>query len=374
MSQRRFQFGEPEPQSLVKNAIVQKYFGAWANVMKNHSSGLLCYADFYAGEGMWDDGTPSNPLRILDIAENSPELRRRLVVVLNDKEGAVAERLRENVAAHPATDKLTHQPVVLNHEVGSDDETLLMALPDSPRLCLLDPTGYKGVSLDLIEAITDGYGREAIIFFNMNRIRPAVLNDAVEGRMCDLFGEDHFSSVRERIRRLTGYERELAILEEFAEALGDRGIDFVLPFRFLDSRGTRTSHHLVHVCRHVRGYTIMKEIMAGESSGDADGVPLFEYNPADERYPRLFEYARPLTELPDLLLQRFAGQTLPMRQVFERHHVGTPFVEKNYKAVLLQMEETGKIRAEPSRAQRPRRHGRPTFGPKTKVAFPSLEE
>ena len=179
MPEERFQSGAPEPQSLVKNAIVQKYFWALSNVMLADSSGLLCYADFYAGEGMWDDGTPSNPLKILDIAEANPELRRRLMIVLNDKDPDVVERLRQNVSAHPATQVLAHPPVVLNYEVGLDDRALLGSMPNAPRLCLLDPTGYKGLSLGLIEAITSGYGREVIIFFNMNRIRPAVLNDAV---------------------------------------------------------------------------------------------------------------------------------------------------------------------------------------------------
>ncbi len=370
MPEERFQSGEPEPQSLVKNAIVQKYFGAWANAMKAHSLGLLCYADFYAGEGMWDDGTPSDPLRILDIAEADGELMRRLVIVLNDRNTEVADHLRENVGAHPAATKMAHWPSVLNHEVGSEDEALLELMPDAPCLCLLDPTGYKGLSLDLIEAVTTGYGREAIIFFNMNRIRPAVRNDSVFDRMCDLFGEGNFPAVRERVRGLSGYRLELAVLEEFAEALRDRGLSFVLPFRFLDHRGTRTSHHLVHVCRHVRGYTIMKEIMAAESSGAGEGAPSFEYNPADEEYAILFEYGRPLSELKHLLLRCFAGRRLSMKEIFESHHVGTPFIGRNYKAVLLEMEKNGLVEADPPAAKRPRRYGKPTFGPKTEVTFP----
>lgn len=366
MSDERFQEGDPEPQSLVKNAIIQKYFHAWSNVMKEHSSGLLCYADFYAGEGVWDDGTPSNPLRILDIAAGNAELCSRLVTVFNDKDPRVVERLRCNVEAHAATERLTHKPVVLNCEVGRDNSKLLGSLPSCPRLCLLDPTGYKGLSLDLIQSIADGFGREVILFFNFNRIRPAILNELVEERMCDLFGSDRLPSLRERIKVLSGLEAEVAILEEFAQALRQRGLQFVLPFRFRSAGGTRTSHHIVHVCRHVKGYTIMKEIMAGESSGAGAGVPRFEYNPADRRYGILFEYARPLSDLRDLLLTCFAGRALSMVQVFDEHQVGTPFVKKNYKDVLRQMEADGVIVADPPADRR--RTG--TFADSVMVTFP----
>ena len=41
----------------------------------------------------------------------------------------------------------------------------------------------------------------------------------------------------------------------------------------------------------------MKKIMAKESSKTEQGVASFEYNPADEQYPTLFELNRPLEEL-----------------------------------------------------------------------------
>jgi hypothetical protein len=40
---------------------------------------------------------------------------------------------------------------------------------------------------------------------------------------------------------------------------------------------------------------------------------------------------------------------MSMKSIFESHHVGTPFIERNYKAVLGQMEVQGKIVANPPR-------------------------
>ena len=63
----------------------------------------------------------------------------------------------------------------------------------------------------------------------------------------------------------------------------------VLPFGFTNERGTRTSHHLIFVSKHFKGYEIMKGVMASESSSSTQGVPSFRYNPADARFPLLFD-------------------------------------------------------------------------------------
>jgi len=364
----------PTQQSLVKIAIVHKYFGAWSNVMLSRPTGDLCYADLYAGRGRYNDGTVSVPLLILQRAIDDPQLCERLITVFNDNDKDTHDLLVNNIHSLAGLDQLRHQPRVSNFTVGRDDDQLMRTLPRSPTITFLDPFGYSGISLDLIMRLTSGFGCECIVFFNTNRIRAAVSNLSVQDRMKHLFGAASWPSVRAGIEAFQGIDRELAVVEEFVGALKRRGMPFGLPFRVRNEEGTRASHHLIHVSRHVKGYTIMKGIMAGESSGDGEGVPRFEYNPADERYGILFEYARPLTDLRDLLQQRFAGQTLSMKQVFDRHHVGTPFIEMNYKAVLLEMELAGEIEAEPPVDKRPKHKGAPTFGPNTKVTFPDPED
>jgi hypothetical protein len=102
------------------------------------------------------------------------------------------------------------------------------------------------------------------------------------------------------------------------------------------------------------------------------GLESFKYNPADERFPLLFDLTRPLDDLQEMLLREFAGRRLTMNAVFEDHHVGKPFVEKNYKDVLRKLEAAGKITSEPPAMQRPKRSGEVTFGAKVVVEFPPL--
>jgi len=64
-------FEEQKEQSLVKSAIVAKYFDIWANIIINTQkrypqySQKIAYIDLFAGPGRYKDGTQSTPLMIL---------------------------------------------------------------------------------------------------------------------------------------------------------------------------------------------------------------------------------------------------------------------------------------------------------------------
>jgi hypothetical protein len=144
----------------------------------------------------------------------------------------------------------------------------------------------------------------------------------------------------------------------------------VLPFRFRDEAGTRTTHHLIYVSKAFKGYEIMKEIMAQESSDAAQGVASFEYSPASERYPLLFELTTPLADLEAELVGRFAGRTVTMDEVYMQHSVGRPFIRRNYKKALANLEDRHRINADPPAASRRMYKGERTFPEHVKVTFP----
>jgi hypothetical protein len=143
------------------------------------------------------------------------------------------------------------------------------------------------------------------------------------------------------------------------------GGKYVLPFCFKNDSGTRTSHYLIFVSKHILGYGIMKEIMGGESSSSEQNVPSFSYCLADKKMPLLFELSRPLDDLEGMLLVDFAGRTLRMKEIFDNHHVGRPYLKRNYKDVLLQLEARGKVVVDPPANMR---HAN-TFGDAVTVKF-----
>jgi hypothetical protein len=240
-----------------------------------------------------------------------------------------------------------------------------------PTLLFLDPWGYKGISIDLIASVLQNWGCDCILFFNYNRIQASLTNPKVADHMDALFGKERAEKLRKQLETVPAHEKELTIIEAVTEALHDAGATYILPFCFKDANRNCTSHHLILATKHPRGYEIMKDIMARESSSDIQGVPSFEYNPATSNQKFLFEYTRPIDELEGMLLDEFAGKSLQMVEIYERHNIGRRYIKSNYKEALINLEQHGKIVAHPSADQRQQRKGIPTFGDNVKVTFPS---
>jgi three-Cys-motif partner protein len=376
MVDNRF-FEESREQSLIKATIVAKYFWAWAKViigaMRKYpelSRDKIAYVDLFAGPGRYKDGSASTPILVLKKAIEDRDIRERLVTIFNDKNEGNKRSLETEIQSIPNLHLLKYQPQVLNEEVGDKIVQNLEQAKLVPTLCFVDPWGYKGLSLRLVNSVLKDWGCDCIFFFNYNRISMGLSNPFVVEHMNALFGQERADDLRERLEGMEPFEREMTIVNELTIALKELGGEYVLPFCFKNERGVRTSHHLIFVSKHVRGYEIMKEIMAEYSSNKDQGVPSFEYNPADERYSLLFELTRPLDELVHMLPEDFAGKTISMKKIYEEHHVGKPYIKRNYKEALVRLEEEGKIVASPPAEKRKKRYGKVTFADSVKVTFP----
>ena len=241
-----------------------------------------------------------------------------------------------------------------------------------PTLFFVDPWGYKGLSLRLINSVLKNWGCECIFFFNYSRVNMGLSNPIVQEHMNALFGVARGSSLRQKLEHLDSSERELTIVEEICKAMIEMGGKYTLPFCFKNKAGTRTKHHLIFVSKHHLGYDIMKGVMAAESSSTEQGVPSFEYSPASKNQPLLFELARPLDDLGDMLLEKFAGLTLTMDQIYQQHNYGRRYIEKNYKDVLINLEKAGTIQGKPRLDKRPKRKGVPSCAGHVEFTFPRL--
>ena len=366
-------FDEPKEQSLIKARIVEKYFWAWAKVIiskvkKGSSSNQkIAYVDLFAGAGRYEDGSKSTPVKVLETAIADPDMRNMLVSIFNDADVENVNSLQQAIDSIPGIENLKYRPRISKYEVGEDIVKTFQSMKLVPTLLFVDPWGYKGLSLQLVNSVVKDWGCDCIFFFNYNRINMGLSNDAVKEHINALFGQVGADQLRERLKTLTPQERELTVVEYICEALKEMGGKYVLPFRFRHEMGNRTSHHLIFVSKHPKGYEIMKEIMAKESSEQTQGVPSFEYNPATLQQPLLFELTRPLDQLESMLLDNFSGKTMTMAEIYDQHHVGKPYIKKNYKDALRNLESQGKITVHPP-AGKKRRKG--TFADDLKVTFP----
>lgn len=175
-----------------------------------------------------------------------------------------------------------------------------------------------------------------------------VNNELIRPHMVSLFGDEQLDMLRKECVAKSPAEREMIVVQALCDALKNNGSQYVLPFRFKNEEGTRTSHHLIFLSKSFRGYDIMKEIMYKESSENIGGVASFEYNPADSNFKQgsLFDMLlRPLDELRGMLLQEYRGKTIGFNQLYQQHSVDKPYIKKNYKDVLKALLMEGKITA-----------------------------
>ena len=370
-------FQEQREQSIIKARIVSKYFSTWASIIlatqkryPQHAQ-RMAYIDLFAGPGRYDDQSKSTPLLVLETILSNPDLTSRMVTLFNDKDAANIESLKTAIAQVPGIKKLKYAPSFYNEEVGDEIAKMFSSKSIVPTFFFVDPWGYKGLSLNLVSSIIKDWGCDCVFFFNYNRVNMGVNNDAIKQHMASLFGGERLDELRNQLLdTLTTDEREVIVVQELCDALRQNGIRFVLPFRFKNNNGARTSHHLIFLSKNFRGYEIMKEIMAKESSDTKDGVANFEYNPRDMYYRQgtLFDLlSRPLDELQGMLIEQYAGRTIDFLELYEEHSVDRPYIKKNYKEVLRTMFDTGLISAVNPKTNNPPRKG--SFSDEMRITF-----
>jgi hypothetical protein len=210
-----------------------------------------------------------------------------------------------------------------------------------------------------------------VLFFSYNRINAAITNDNVEEHIGALFGDERVEELKSKLAGKSPAQRVTIIVDTFGQALKDMGFKYVHPFTFMQAERNRVSHHLIFVSKTYKGYKVMKDITAKESSLHEEGVPSFGYAPpvSEEMTPLLFEFARPLEQLGAMLMEEYAGQTITFANLFEEHNVGRRYIERNYRAAILELEEEGKVTVEMDK-KRVKREGKLTIPGHVRIVFP----
>jgi three-Cys-motif partner protein len=151
MSNESF-FEDPREQSVVKAAIISKYFWAWAQVImasQRSPTDRIAYIDLFAGPGRYKDGTKSTPVLVLERAVQDPKLKQRLVTLFNDKNEDNSRSLERAIEQIPGIEQLRHKPKVQNNEVGDNIVKQFEAMRLIPTLFFVDPwVSVQGVTVE----------------------------------------------------------------------------------------------------------------------------------------------------------------------------------------------------------------------------------
>ena len=161
--------------------------------------------------------------------------------------------LRTSIDSLPGVGTLRHPPEIFDEEVGERIVQEFEKQLNIPTLFFVDPFGYKGLSLKLINTVVRDWACECIFFFNYNRINMGLSNPFFVGHMDALFGSDRAHALRNSLVGVDPLTRERLILRQLILALKGMGGKHVLPFRFKHPNGKKTSHYLVFVTKHPLG-------------------------------------------------------------------------------------------------------------------------
>ena len=369
-------FGKQTAASDVKSRIVSKHFESWWRIVLPgalKAGQKIGYVDLYCGPGSYEDGTKSTPLLILEKAAATPELQKHLVTVFNDKKAASITKLKVEAAKVAGIAALKNAPVFLNEKVSAETEHFFTG-QRMPSFTFIDPFGYMGLTRGLINAVvTKTWGCDCIFFFSYSSINRALSAKGIfTEHMQALFGQERAAALEARMQEIQGsdrnqpHQREEIIINALTEALEElnQGGVYVRPFRF--KKGPRTSHMLVFVTTHAKGFRVMSDIMAKEGFSDGKGLAHFTHYTKPPPNNRLIYHEFDMFKKD--LCRKYAGKKMTMLDIFLDHRRYSP---GNYKDALNELEEAGLITVDPPAQKRRVINGKRSFKDEAVVIFPS---
>jgi len=363
-------FVEQSEASKIKARIVFNYFVTWASIIGSTAS-KIGYLDFFCGPGKYEDGNESTPLLILKKAVEVPKIGKSLVTIFQDSNVDYIDRLRKCVAEIDGIKTLKYAPYIEAQTMDEEVVKQLKKIELIPSLIFIDPFGYKGLSKDLLGTAIKDWGCDCIFFFNYNRINAAITNPAFTDNVNLIFGEDIANELRAKVESLNPELRQKLVLEKLALALSKVKGKFKIEFKFYKEDSEKTSHFLILITKHARGYEVMKEVMAKLCDTD-EGIPTYEYRPLKERKATGDMFAKTTGKLFDLgetLKTTYKGKKKTVITIYREHNVGTPFILSNYKKALMMLEGKGEITVDVPAASRRKIKGELTLGDDRLITF-----
>lgn len=338
--------------SEIKSEILNKYFNAWCGILlhgqKKRTIDTVIYIDLYSGQGLYEDGQPSTPIKILNSIYKSKgtflDLNQCVKTFFNDSQKSIIDKLVLNISNLSYYSELVHKPMILN-EVANQNLLANLLNNNHPSLTFIDPFGYSYSQQMLLHSV-QRWGSDLFMLFNFNRIRSAVLNSKVDSLMVQIFGE-RLDLIKEYYKKISNtHKREEFIIEQFEAIFKDKKyLTFKFRINFPDKN--QTSHYLIFVSKVRIAYIRIKEIMQRYSDLQEDGVPLFGANQKPLRlltpeYARLLKFSI-LNLIKDLSTKAELFNNKTIQGVYEEHNIGTNYIKENYKKAFEELGNQGVV-------------------------------
>lgn len=331
------------PHTKAKHDLLVRYLQAWFPILGRTASRAIVL-DAFAGPGRYDHGEDGSPVLVLEALLQHNDFENwtcEFVFVFNELDperfeslGGVLDEIRAETHPWPSNVKLLaprNQPF---EELGNDILESLKGARMAPTFAFIDPFGYKGLPLDLVAQMLSFDKCELFIYFDFNSVNRFATAGNVDMHFDRLFGTDEYqaapASGPERQQFLHDlYERQLRRICNFA---------YVRSFAMVNDSG-HIGNYMFFCTRNLQAFDRMKQAMWKLAPG---GGYRFEDRFAGQ--PVLFRSEDATGPLRDYLLQHYAGQTVPIKQLIDHVVAETPFHSSQVRrATLKPMQEDGLI-------------------------------
>jgi len=131
---------------------------------------------------------------VLERAIKKPRIGSRLLALFNDADQEYIDCLKEKAEELEGFNRLRIRPEFSCETVGEHIAEEFEKVNLIPTLLFVDPWGYKGLSLRLINSVLKHDKSEVIFFFNYRRINAAVDNPMMVRNINRLFEKERANS------------------------------------------------------------------------------------------------------------------------------------------------------------------------------------
>lgn len=256
---------EGREQTLVKHLILQKYLERFAHIVGSHWR-TITYVDCFSGpwnvrSQQLEDSSFSIALQELRKARNTHRARGRSLLLR-------CFFIEKDPKAFEELNRFTTE--VKDAQIETRNSTLEEAIldivkfvkaggQDSFPFIFIDPTGWTGFAMDVIEPILQLEPGEVLINFMTKDIRRFIQSPdkQTQGSFVRLFGSEAFKA---KLERFSGLDRDDAAVSEYRENVVKTGLfNFSATAIVLHPQFDRTNFHLIYATRHAKGIEVFKE-------------------------------------------------------------------------------------------------------------------
>lgn len=331
---------DQDPHTKAKHDLLNGYFNAWLPIMGRRNR-KLNFIDAFAGPGRYTHGEPGSPVVILNAALDHrypPGCQVNFWFI--EKDARRARLLEEELEARFAELPEGWRYHVENNAFHEAIESMLDKLEEdggrlAPALLFIDPFGFKGVPLSLIQRFMQHRSCEVLITFMVGHL--SRLAEQFEPKLLDeLFGCKDWRETE----GLGEEDRCQALGALYMRQLQESGCARHVWKFMMRNEKNRLVYHLVFGTNHWRGLEVMKEAMCAL---DPRRTYTFSDKMAGQTFlPGLGEDDASGPSVGQAVYEHFRGQTVSEKTVhmFVVTDTDAPYRKRE---ILKPLEESGHI-------------------------------